>query len=226
MTADLQTRPESEQRNSTPATRRRARRRVLIGLVIALPLVTLLVWGFLGGTYQPILIGNGSYGVDVQGPRQQEVQRYDTYSSEHPGEVVVIPFQKDGTLRVMFPMTLAGQWPVRITDFDYGPDPRQFVTVLEPTGVEVTFRQTGEITKGFRPFEPFTLGPRDNPHIAFNYRFVCQRAQPDRSNTFDTFRVRFRVFGASRWIELPMMHRLVTVFPSKEDCPPGSAVFR
>jgi hypothetical protein len=206
----------------------KGRRWWLIPLVLILSLpVGIFVRDRWVDAYQPILVGNGSFSFDVSGPQGKEVRRYDTHAHEadEPTEIALIPFQKGGTLRMVFPIFHDGGQSIRITDVSYGPDPARFVTVLRPAGAEVGSQRTNNPTRTTEAFHPFTLNPEDNPLIGLNYDFVCQKASPNTSEIIDTFRLRFEMLGGSRWVELTLPWRLVLGHPSKEDCPPGSAVF-
>ena len=212
---------------SEPPPPSKRRRWWLIPLVLILSLpVGIFVRDRWVDAYQPILVGNGIFALEVKGPLQREVRRVDTHGGPgEPQEVATIPFQRGGTLRMVFPIFHDGGQSIRITDVGYGPDPARFVTVLRPAGAEVGSQRTNNPIRTTEAFHPFTLNPEDNPVIGLNYDFVCQKASPNTSEIIDTFRLRFEMLGGSRWVELTLPWRLVLGHPTKEDCPPGSAVF-
>jgi hypothetical protein len=176
--------------------------------------------------YQPIRVGNGSFALQIDGPRKKGVVRYDTYDFD-PGEIVVIPFQKGGSLRMVFPIFHDGSRAIRITHIAQGPEPSRFVTILDPAGIETGPQTTVSPTAAWstHPFRPFVLRPDDNPVIGLRYDFVCQRPG-DAMEIRDTFDLRFELWGSSRWVRLPLPWRLVLQSATKVDCPPGSAVYR
>lgn len=146
---------------------------------------------------------------------------HSTYATggHEPRYVEVLPFQKNGTLRMAFGISHVGGRSIRITDFGYGPDATDYVTVLDPAGVQVGPQCCGNPLNKLRTFRPFTMEPGDNPLIAFNYDFVCQRYfKPGSSQITDTFTVRFETLGSSRWVTLPLPWRLVAQAPEKGEC--------
>ena len=216
-------RPTQEVGSEPPPTNKRWR---WWSLLIPVILAPSLVWihGAWIDSFEPILVGNGIFSLDVSGPRDKDVRRIPTFAPEGPTEVVIIPFQKGGSMRMVFPILHQGGPKVRIAEIDYGPSPTQFVTVLKPTGLELGSQRTHNPVRTTRPFEPFELREGGNPVIGLNYDFVCQRPG-NGTQIIETFRLRFEVFLGTKWVELPLPWRLVLESPTKEDCPPGSAVF-
>jgi len=208
-----------------PPSKRRRWWLILLVLAVAAPAAFFYVrdrWAT-----QPIGVGNGLLAFHVTGPRQDEVREFDTHATRpgEPSAVQEVPFQKGGHLRMAFGISNLGDRAIRVTGFDYGPDPESFETILDPAGVEVGPQCCGNILRHLRPFQPFTLEPGANPLIALNYDFVCQRASPNSSLIIDTFEIRYEALGSSRTVELGLPWRMVLRYPSKVDCPPGSAVF-
>ena len=175
--------------------------------------------------YQPISVGNGAYEFDVLGPREDAVEMIETHASEGASWVAHVPFQKGGTLRMVFPIFHHGDRAIRITDIDIGPEPTRIATVLDPVEVEVGPQTTNNpgSERSTRPFGPFTFAPNDNPVIEFQYDCVCQRPGVNSFEIRETFNLRFELLGASRWVEIDLPWRLVLADATREECPPGSA---
>ena len=207
-------------------THRRWPRRIAIILVILVASsgAALGLRSWFVSRYNPLVLGNGLRMLDVEGPREADVIQIDTHGND-PDTIAEIPYQQGGSMRVLFGLSHAGGPSVKITDIEYGADPRVYNTVLEPLGAQVTFRQSGDIVRGLRPFNPFVLHEGDNPHVALDYAFVCQTAGAPGIEVWDDVRFRFEVAGASRWVELQLPIRLAVSQASRQECPPGSGVY-
>ena len=181
--------------------------------------------------YQPIVVGNGSFFLEVSGVPRREIRQVDTHAiGNEPKWITRVPFRKGSLLRMVFPIFHDGDRPIRITDVRFGPPPTYIETVLEPVEVEVGSqinpRANSSVSeRNTRLFTPFTLLPESNPVLELTYRFVCQRGGRGAMEIRDTFTMRFELLGGSRWVELVLPWRLVIEGPTREECPPGSGVF-
>ena len=213
-----------------PAPPRRRRWNVWVALTVVVVLVGALSVHLLRDRYvdryQPIRVGSGLFYFDVTGPREDEVRTIETRTHDGARWIAKIPFQRGGTLHMVFPLFHAGGRPIRITDVAFGPDPRRFITVLDAEAVEVGPQYGGNPLRMLRPFAPFTLEPREDPVIGLRYDFVCQRyLEPGSTQIWNTFDIRFEVLGRSRWARIEWPWRLVLEAPTRKECPPGSGVY-